>query len=201
MTSRKPHAALAALALMTLAAGTMAHDDAPRAAKAPPARLLFWSGFEEGVSVGAPRDCYESGCWQDLVGSDGSGFAWPPRIGGGGGKFQVRSGTKSMPSAATISDYIVNEIQTVTGRTGAPTRAHHVVITKTGCTGAGGTASQNGTPCSAQNPYLLQPTSEPGDLYISFWRKLDPALAQKLINGWHVVFEWKSTGDYRINAQ
>jgi hypothetical protein len=64
-----------------------------------------------------------------------------------------------------------------------------------------GTASQNGTDCSAQDPYVLQPTSEPGDLYISFWRKLDPALLQKLVNGWHVVFVWKSTGDYRVEAQ
>ena len=201
MSSRKPSAALAAVALMTLAAATMAHD-VPGPAKAPPARLLFWSGFEEGVFVGAPRNCYDSGCWQDLAGTDSaSGFAWPPRIGGGGGRFQARSGTRSAPSTSTITDYIVNDIQTVKGRTGAPTRAHHVLIKKTGCTAAAGTASINGTDCSAQDPYLLQPTSEPGDLYISFWRKLDPTLPQKLVNGWHVVFEWKSVGDYRINAQ
>jgi hypothetical protein len=199
MTSRKLPAALAAVALMTLAAVTMAHD-APPAAKAPPARLLFWSGFEDGVSLGAPRDCYSAGCWQDLLGTDAaSGFSWPPKIARiPTSTFQVRSGTDSNPTASTISDYIVNEIQTVTGRTGAPTRAHHVVIKKTGCTD---TASQNGSPCSAQNPYLLQPTSEPGDLYISFWRKLDPGLLEKLVNGWHVVFEWKSSGDYRVNAQ
>ena len=201
MSSRKPPAALAAVALMTLAAATMAHD-VPVPAKAPPARLLFWSGFEEGVFVGAPRNCYDSGCWQDVVGTDSvSRFAWPPRIGGGGGRFQARSGTRSAPSTSTITDYIVNDIQTVRGRTGAPTRAHHVLIKKTGCTAAAGTASINGTDCSAQDPYLLQPTSEPGDLYISFWRKLDPTLPQKLVNGWHVVFEWKSVGDYRINAQ
>jgi hypothetical protein len=164
-----------------------------------PASLLFWSGFEGGVSVGAPRDCYASGCWQDLLGTDSaSGFTWPPRIGGGGGQFQVRSGTDSAPSTSTITNYIVNDIQTVTGRSGAATRALHALMNQTSCTG---TASQNGSPCSAQDPYLLQPTSEPGDLYISFWRKLDPTLPQKLINGWHVVFEWKTTGDYRINAQ
>jgi hypothetical protein len=62
-----------------------------------PASLLFWSGFE-GVSVSAPRDCYSSGCWQDVVGTDSvSGFAWPPRIAGGGGQLQVRLGTDSAP--------------------------------------------------------------------------------------------------------
>ena len=166
-----------------------------------PASLLFWSGFESGVSVAAPRDCWSAGCWQDLLGADASGFSWPPKIAGiPTSTFQARSGTNSVPTptVSTISNFIVNEIQTVTGRTGAATRAHHVLIKKTGCTG---TATINGTDCSAQDPYLLQPTSEPGDLYISFWRKLDPSLLKKLVNGWHVVFEWKSVGDYRINAQ
>jgi hypothetical protein len=164
-----------------------------------PASLLFWSGFEDGVSLGAPRNCYSAGCWQDLLGTDStSGFSWPPRIGGGGGQFQVRSGTGSAPSDKTISDYIVNEIQTVDGPKGTPTRVLHSQLKQTGCTG---TASQGSTSCSAQDPYLLQPTREPGDMYISFWRKIDPTLAQKLKNGWHVVFEWKSTGDYRVIAQ
>ena len=164
-----------------------------------PAKLLFWSGFESGVSVSAPRDCYESGCWQDLVGTDAaSGFTWPPRIAGSNGQFQVRSGTNSAPSASTITDYIVNDIQTVTGRTGAATRALYTLMKQTSCTG---TASQGATSCSAQDPYLLQPTSEPGDLYISYWRRIDPTLMEKLFNGWHVVFEWKTTGDYRVIAQ
>jgi len=166
---------------------------------ARPPSLVFWSGFESGVSLGAPRDCYISGCWQDLLGTDSaSGFSWPPRIGGGGGQFQVRSGTNSAPSASTIANYIVNDIQTVSGRTGAPTRALYTLMKQTGCTG---TASQDATDCSAQDPYLLQPTSEPADLYISFWRRLDPTLVEKLVHGWHVVFEWKTTGDYRVIAQ
>src|SRR5262249_52640071 len=82
----------------------------------PPANLLFWSGFE-GISVGAARDCYAAGCWQDVQGTDSvSGFIWPPRIAGGASQYQVRSGVASTPS--DISDYIVNDIQTVTGRTG-----------------------------------------------------------------------------------
>ncbi|HEV8110892.1 MAG TPA: Ig-like domain-containing protein [Burkholderiales bacterium] len=168
---------------------------------ARPASLLFWSGFESGVSVGAPRDCYTSGCWQDLVGTDSTtGFSWGSRIAGlPATGFQVRAGTNSAPSASTITNYIVNDIQTVTGPTGATTRALYSLMKQTSCTG---TASQNPAPdCAAQDPYLLQPTAEPGDMYISFWRKLDPTLTQKLVNGWHMVFEWKTTGDYRISAQ
>src|SRR5215510_4550635 len=154
--------------------------------------LLFWSGFESDISVGDARDCYDTGCWQDLLGTDSStGFAWPPSIGGGAGQFQTRSGVASTPS--TLSDYMVNDIQTVTGRTGAPTLALHSVIKQNPCTGTAGQGF-----CSTQDPYLLQPLSEPGDLYISFWRKFDPTLLQKLVNTWHVLFEWKSAGDYRV---
>jgi hypothetical protein len=164
-----------------------------------PASLLFWSGFEGGVSVGAPRDCYSSGCWQDVAGSDSvSGFTWPPRIGGGGGQIQVRLGTNSAPSASTITNYFVNDIQTVTGHSGTATRALYSLMKQTVCTGTGG---QEASPsCAAQDPYVVLPAREPGDLYISFWRKVDPTLLQKLVNGWHVVFGWKTSGDYRVEA-
>jgi hypothetical protein len=164
-----------------------------------PGKPLFWSGFEGSVSVGAPRDCNTSGCWQDLAGTDSaSGFAWPPKISGGGAQFQMRAGTNSSPSTSTIANYIVNEVQTVTGRSGGPTRALYALMKQTGCTG---TASQAASSCAAQDPYVVQPATEPTDLYISFWRKIDPTLPEKLVNGWHVVFEWKTAGDYRVIAQ
>jgi Bacterial Ig domain len=164
-----------------------------------PANMLFWSGFESGVSVGAPRNCYEAGCWQDLLGTDSAtGFSWPPKIGGGTSQFQIRSGANTNPTLTTIPSNIVNEIQTVTGRTGAPTRALSSLI-KRQCIGTG--SQNNSLGCSAQDSYLIQPTREPGDLYISFWRKLPPDLLEKLIDGWHVVFAWKTTGDYRVIVQ
>ncbi|HJY75985.1 MAG TPA: heparin lyase I family protein, partial [Burkholderiales bacterium] len=89
----------------------------------------------------------------------------------------------------------VNDIQTVTGHTGAPTRVLHSLLKQNACTG---TAPQG--LCSTQDAYLVQPASEPGDMYISFWRKLDPAFVQQVVNSWHVLFEWKSTGDYRVSA-
>ena len=193
MALPKLRVALAAALLVTTPAGAPARAEARDTTPAP-ARLLFWSGFEKGVSVGEPRDCYASGCWQDLAGTDSvSGFSWPPRIAGGTGAFQMLADTASTPS--TIADYIVNDIQTVTGRTGAPTRALHTLIKQNGCTG---TAPQG--KCATQGPYQLRPAREPGDLYISFWRKLDPMLMQKLGKSWHVLFEWKTAGDYRVIA-
>ncbi len=163
---------------------------------APPARLLFWSGFEGEVAIGAPHKCYASGCFQDVRGNDAvTGFRWPPKF-ATRAVFQARSGTPSDP--ATITDYIVNEIQTVTGRSGAPTRAQFSLIKQNPCTG---TAGQRG--CSTQSAFLLRPAAEPEELYISFWRKLQPDLLEKFerTNAWHVVFEWKTAGDYRVIAQ
>ncbi len=51
------------------------------------AKLLFSSGFEGSVALGALNNCFGTGCWQDLIGIDSiTGFAWPPNIWGGGGQ-------------------------------------------------------------------------------------------------------------------
>ena len=165
-----------------------------------PPSLIFRSGFESTVSVGAPRDCYASGCWQDLLGTDSStGFTWPPIIAGGSAGFQVRSGTNTNPGS-TISDYIINDIRPVTGHKGTTTQALYSEI-KRSCNGTG---PQDGV-CSAQDPYLLLHASEPGDMYISFWRKLQPDLFNKMSaspgGSWYVIYEWKTVGDFRVSLQ
>lgn len=160
-----------------------------------PASLLFWSGFEHGVALGSVYNCYPKGCYQDLRGTDSqTGDRWPPKI-AASAKFQVRSGMQT--TDVSIHDWIINEIQTVSGRNGEPTRAHFSLIKQNPCTGSAG---QRG--CSTQNAYLIRPVTD-GDLYVSFWRKLQPDLLQKFerTNAWHVVFEWKSSGDYRVIAQ
>jgi carbohydrate binding protein with CBM6 domain len=174
----------------------------PSTAPAPnPPNLLFRSGFESGVSVGAPRDCYPAGCWQDILGTDSStSFTWPPIIAGGEAQFQVRSGTSTNPGS-TISDFIVNEIRTVTGHKGVSTRALYTEI-KQNCSR---TTGPQGEGCGAQDSYLLQHASEPGDMYISFWRKLQPDLFQKMSanpgGSWYVIYEWKTVDDFRVIVQ
>jgi hypothetical protein len=57
-----------------------------------------------------------------------------------------------------------------------------------------------------QDAFMIQPFGETSDLYISYWIKLQPNLAQ-LMNppspNWRVLFEWKTgtqgdNGDYRV---
>ena len=49
---------------------------------------------------------------------------------------------------------------------------------------------------------MLQPASEQGDMYISFWIKLQPDLQAKMTpQTWYEVFEWKTGGDYRVTCE
>jgi len=167
------------------------------------AKLIFSSGFEEGVALLAPRD---GGSWQYLSGTDSTtGFAWPPNVWGGGAALQLLTGVSV--DDMSVSAYIVNRVETVTGRTGAPTRALYQSIVRRG-TGV------------TQDILLLMPSArgaQEGDLYTSQWVKLQPDLASQLVPGkmadgswgnWRVLFEWKTggpdganyTGDYRIKV-
>ena len=53
---------------------------------------------------------------------------------------------------------------------------------------------------------MLQPASEQGNMYVSFWIKLQPDLLQRMtapgVGGqtWRALFEWKTAGDYRMVA-
>ena len=144
----------------------------------------------------APSGFYGTGAWQGIVGIDSiTGFAWPPNIWGGGAtQFQLL--VDAPVNALTIDNYMVNQIQTVTGRNGNPTRALYSEIKQSGCCG---TNSQGGA--ATQDPFMIQPAGEQGDLYISYWIKLQPDLLQKMTpQNWRAFFEWKTAGDYRVIA-
>ena len=160
------------------------------------AQLLFRSGFEGTVAIGAPTNCFTTGCWQAIVGTDSvTGYSWPPAIWGGGGNFQMI--VDAAVTASTVGNYMTNQIQTVTGHNGNQTRALYNAITQSGCCG---TNSQGGG--ATQDPYILLPQNESGDLYISYWIKFQPDLVQKQTpQTWRVLFEWKTQGDYRVIAQ
>jgi hypothetical protein len=188
---------LAAIALAGIILSLTLHGWATRAANtpAPPAsaNLLFSSGFEGTTALLPPSGFYGTGAWQDIVGVDSlTGFAWPPTIWGGGAtRFQLLVNAPVDP--LTVDSYMLNRIETVTGHDGTPTQALYSQITQRG----GG---------ATQDPFMIQPLGETGDLYISYWVKLQPDVVQ-LMNppnpNWRVLFEWKTgtqgdNGDYRV---
>ncbi|MGH8707229.1 MAG: exosortase-associated protein EpsI, B-type [Burkholderiales bacterium] len=177
--------------------GGMREDDLPRLlgalegkARNPPgpAKLLFSSGFEGATALGGPTDCYLTGCWQDISGTDSTtGFTWPPRIWGGGARFQLLPDGPVAP--ADIGKYMSAQIKTVRGRNGTPTRVLHSEIT------------QKIPGASTQNVFVMRPAREEGDLYLSYWMRLQPDLAEKMNpQNWRSIFAWKTAGDYRVTA-
>lgn len=155
------------------------------------AKLLFKSGFEEGVTLNPNLDMYDRGGWQHINGVDSvTGFNWPPKIGVPCTmRFQMILGQR-VDAVTMKRDYIENRIETVTGPRGTPTRALYQLIKKAG----------EGF-CCTQDTFMLQPTGEPGDMYVSFWLKLQPDLLEKNRESWKAIFEWKTAGDYRVTTQ
>ena len=102
-------------------------------------KLLFSSGFEQGTVLRpiVQGDCWASGCFQYLEGTDTStGFSWPPAIWGGGGLLFLLA--DAPVDAATIHDYFFHRIVPATGRRGLPTRVLYSLTPQSGCCGADG---------------------------------------------------------------
>ncbi|HEU0306963.1 MAG TPA: hypothetical protein VFR30_08340, partial [Lysobacter sp.] len=173
-------------------------------------KLLFSSGFEQGTALRpiVQGDCWASGCFQYLDGTDTStGFSWPPAIWGGGGLLFLLA--DAPVDAATIHDYFFHRIVTATGRRGSPTRVLYSLTTQSGCCGADGQLGG----ATAGN-LMLAPLREEGDLYLSYWLKLQPQAVPARGNAgvdaqdpqhWRFVFSWKTgsavgvdDGDYRV---
>ena len=150
------------------------------------ARLLFSSGFEGSIALSAPS-LYGNGAWQDIVGTDSTtGSTWPGNIWGGGIRSQMI--VDAPVNATTLGNYMVNRIETVTGRDGNPTKALYSELKLRGGD-------------HTQDVLMLQPASEQGDMYVSFWIKLQPDLLAKMTpQNWRTIFEWKTGGDYRVKC-
>jgi len=194
--------------------------DAIRVATTPvaanTARLLFSSGFEGSFNLHPLTDCWGTGCWQEFDGTDSvTGFSWPGNVWGGGSKILLLSDPVNTTSA-TINDYLFDRIDTVTGHTGAQTHAlFQENAQNVNGTGPMGTSAE-------QNVLQFLPQNEGGDMYVSYWVKLQPDLVQKMTNlpdgpgidtggTWRSFFAIKTggqvawggpadNGDYRIEA-
>lgn len=194
---------LALVVIGALAIGATAQP--PARQDGPEAKLLFSSGFEGDITLGAPV-LHGNGAWQDISGTDReTGFAWPPKLWGGAtSRFQLIAGARErVESVARLREQMHNEIQDVTGHDGRPTRALYSAVMR----GVGG-ADRNGD--DTQNVFHLLPGPvAQGDLYVSYWLKLQADLLPRMTaEKWagRVIADWKTgigTGgspgaDYRI---
>ena len=136
---------------------------------------LVAQGAPQGFSLGATNG------WQYF--SPTAGGAWPS-IWGAQIDLQILVGVVAFPS--TVGNFIQNQIQTVTGPAGTPTTALYQSVLQ--------------QPVDVtQDPLIVEPTFDPGDVYISEWVQFQPDLAQKMgPNGWRVISEFKTDGDFRI---
>ena len=150
-------------------------------------KLLFKSGFEDGVYIDIPYNDGGATWFQDIKGSDTKGFEFPINIWDTNASFQVL-----VDSTVPSDEYIQNKIITTIGHTGEYTKVISSEIIK---------LDKSWT----QDPYILMDAKEQGDLYVSYWLKLPADLPSVLgdgtnDDGWCTFFEWKTSGDYRIAA-
>ena len=165
-----------------------------------PASLLFWSGYEKDGIVGPPTECSGKQCWQNLTDTSHSNtwrLAGHPA--GVVGRFQLLADVPV--DASSIAGYMVNKIESGTGRNGS--QSLYSEIKRSGCCG---TRAQGWG--ATQDPYLLEPTGITSDMYVSYWLKLQPNLLDlmgqcgpNIDHQWRAVFEWKTAGDYRVILQ
>jgi hypothetical protein len=159
---------------------------------------LFSSGFEPSTTLSAPYGCWGpqfGGCWQDITGIDSTTAGnWANVVWGAPGIFQLLA--DAPVTATTVRDYMFNEILTVTGHNGTPTRVLYSQVTQSGCCGGD---PQSG---ATQNGFQIQPNTEGGDLYIRYWLKFQPDLDKQLASpNWRYLFSWKTVSDYRTVVQ
>jgi len=139
-------------------------------AQEPELKLLFSSGFENGVVL----DSFANG-YQNISGTDSeTGFSWPIAIWGASEETGLHLVHHDNQQA------LHNEIQTVIGHDGLPTKALYNYESY----------DVEYTQC----PYeILDVVNGRQDLYVKYWMKLDSAsLTQE--DKWRAIFEYKTKG-------
>jgi hypothetical protein len=181
----------------------------------PQPRLLFRAGFD-GAVIESPQECWDTGCWQDIAGNDRrTGFAWPPRLRGGTGRFLLIADPVQI-DPLRIQQYMRNRVQNVPGPRGTPARVLYQEISQN----VNGQAPMGAS--AAQNEFQFLPIDNADELYVSYWLKLQPDLIDRMTHlppgpgidrggTWRAIFAFKTgghkpdgspmnNGDYRVEA-
>ncbi len=144
-------------------------------------KIIFKSNFENGVYL-KNAEADDGGIWwQEIVGSDISGYSWPIHINGKGSLQLIVDADKD------IKKYISNHIEWIKDGKGNWTRALHQNIIKKQYE-------------DTQDPYIIYTDGkEVKDLKIKYSMKLPKNLKELLgKDGWMAITEYKTTEDYRL---
>jgi hypothetical protein len=152
---------------------------------APNGANLLWSmGFENNITLSPLYNLTTAQGWQNFLGTDATtGFSGDPTI--FGGQMQIQCLVMTGGNVATV---IPNSIDTMTGHTGAQTRALHLKL------------AAKPDP-SAQSALILFPSSAaaPSQFYTNHWLKLPADLVARVGAGGYVSCspETKTANDFR----
>ena len=220
----------------------------PFAVQADQAWPLFWSNFDGQTTIQpinpVPPDCWDdaggNGCWQHITGTDGTTtngtaggnipYTWPPNIWGGGGAAFLMVTNIPGANGYNIARFMSNELVTLNSDNldGPSTFWNRALYSDVREAHHGQNPMYNGAPdpaqdpatvyCCTQNGLVITPVAETSDLYISYWLRLQPGMAQNMTGlhyygtggtygggTWRELFAFKTgspggapNGDYRI---
>ena len=194
-------AGMAAATLLAITTGFIAPG-------AHAANMLFKTDFGSDAELYPPKIAYSVAGWQDIAGTDiKTGSLGPIALWGAtqSGFDMIASTTVTL---STLSNYVTNEIQQVTGPAGNPVNAlfQNLKISNAAPPTWG----------SSQNAFMIRrglvdsgQQGDTGDVYYTYWFKFQSDLHTQLGTGngdnWRVMSEWKTgglnntwKGDYRI---
>ena len=140
------------------------------------ANLLFSSGFETTTVVEPLTAQSGNNGYQYITGTDSSrGYAWNQTLNG------LWGSSGNGIHVINQTGQVTNEIQTVTGHLGGPTKALHTKI------------DYNNSGPGTQSPYQINKISnDPDEYYISMWVKFDGLTELVDTSKWSMVWQYKS---------
>ena len=159
--------------------------------------IIFASGFEEGVTLAGPVANPSKFWTHALTGTDSeTGYTWPTDLPGGLDASQNRF-YYYVYINKDLEDYIRTRIEEVIGRDGEPTRALYMEVRAD---------DPDDEPRVTRNTFNIkvpnESPSELDELYVRYWMKLQPDLAQnwKKMNVWRTYNEvWEEGLATRIS--